>query len=351
MADNKLQSLKCFPELTKVMDEQGILKHYVVYATLKKEHSSIHDVKSKKGVGKIASILGCSISSVKRNVQKLVNLGFAWYENTSKGTDLRFVSHYSLLQKYVLNKKAYGRNLPYIGGYTVYLLRAQVIEQNLKQQESAINNKVSEFGKILSKLRQNNHEDALKFMLSQERKGTGFNVNVETTVTRGKVAKISSKKSKTTGRAYLNKFAQLGLIKEDTHRITKLMNYTDKSYKQHYDNSVYQNQKGELWMQLPNKVKFNSVDSIWDLVKEINAQLTKKGLSFKCYYDASIFEVLSLNGAYMDNRTSLSKKLRNNGFNLSNTVKKGLEIVSNSDYTATTYLQKAQLNASNNLYN
>lgn len=332
--------IKIFPELTKKLIENDLLTEYVFFGTIKKVHSSIFNYKSEEGVNKMSSIMGCSNSTTRRIIKKLLDLGWAT-EEFNNSNHLRFESNKKLFAQFKLEENQFGYNTRYVGKATKDIMILSVINQNLEQQEHRFADNLSNFGKDLTKIYKTDKAAAIDVLLN-ERKVNKFSANSDVTLSRMGISKIANRLSVSSGKNLMDRLSKMGLVESDVCRIAKILNEGNGQCLDVLDKSTYINCKGELWMQLPNKVKFASV---MDLNKLIGGLLSglKKNANVGFKYNASFEENMLELFANMDQRTSEYNYYSQREFSLNKSTK-GLEIINKNNPLYLIYLNKSLAN-------
>jgi Mn-dependent DtxR family transcriptional regulator len=340
MNNTKLR-IKVFPALYEVLLQKDLDTAYLFFGVWKKVHSTIFDYKSELAVAKMSAIMGCSTSTTRRMIKQLFALGWVT-EEFENANHLRFVSNKTLLAQFGLSEKQNAFNIPYVGKQTRDIMSLSVLILNLARQDFKITEKLNRnVGKFLTKIYAAN-KSACADAVQNERGMKQFFLNFDITITRAGIAKAINRLSISSGRNLLNRLSKMGLVESDVNRIAKLSDKANGHYKNTYDKSAYVNSKGELWMQLPNKVKFNDIRSIDSLLRELSSGLKKQAnVCFK--YNASYQENMLELFANVDQRKSVYLYYAEKDFNLSKT-KKGLEIIKKDNPLYDVYLNKSMLN-------
>lgn len=327
-------SLKIYPELNKHLAQDSLLTEYVFFATLKKAHSSHFKYKKSEGINNMSKIMGCNSSTTRRVIKKLFALEWIYEDRNKK--DIRFVSDKIILAQFGLKKQSKGFNIPYIGKDTKYLLQQTVFQSNLEHQQFKFKEKLADMGKSIVESYKRNPELTMD-TIKRERHTCNFKLNNDFTISRAKIAKLINKKSATTGMNAIKRLRKLGMVYKDVNRLIRLEGLDGKSYKGNFDNSVYTSQNGEVFMQLTNKVEFNTVQSIWDIVNQVQ-RITEK--EDNLFYNNSFIDNLILAIGYSNGEDELSNKLINNSFNLDYTIK-DLLFINNGSILYNIYYNKS----------
>jgi len=331
------KNLKIFPILNKHLIEDRLETTYVFFATLKKSHDSHFSFKTKYGISKMSSIMGCNNSTMRRQLKKMFELNWVYVDANKK--DIRFRSNKFILAQFGLSEKSKGFNIPYIGRETKYALHQTVINSNLEQQKFRFKEKLGTMGKSISKLYDVNPTQCME-VIEKERHSLNFSLNDDFTLSRRGIARLVNRKSVTTGKNTIKRLSKIGLVKTDVNRLIRVEELQGKNYKGNFDSSIYTSVNGEVFMQLPNKVELNAIQSLWDLVNKIN-QDTKS--SFSVSYKSSFVDNIIDAMAYAKEGSELLNELTNKGFNLDNTYK-NLECLKTSNYLYTIYYNKSIIN-------
>lgn len=331
--------IKIFPQLTKELVNNNLVKEYIFFGTLKKIHSSHFNYKKLKGISRLSSYMGCSHATTRRMINRLFDLG--WVTEDKNGKDLRFVSNKKLFAQFGLEENQFGYNTRYVGKATKDIMILSVINQNLEQQEHRFADNLSNFGKDLTKIYKTDKAAAIDVLLN-ERKVNKFSANSDVTLSRMGISKIANRLSVSSGKNLMDRLSKMGLVESDVCRIAKILNEGNGKCLDVLDKSTYINCKGELWMQLPNKVKFASV---MDLNKLIGGLLSglKKNANVGFKYNASFEENMLELFANMDQRTSEYNYYSQREFSLNKSTK-GLEIINKNNPLYLIYLNKSLAN-------
>lgn len=337
--NNTNLKIKAFPELTKELFYNDLVKEYLFFGVWKKVHSSHFDYKKLKGISKLSSYMGCSHSETRRMIKRLFELN--WVTEDKNGKDLRFVSNKKLFAQFGLKEKQYGQNIRYVGKDTVYVLLSTIANQNLDQQRHQLTENITTVGKDLTKVFKENKAAAL-FVLHNERNVKSFRCNSDVTVTRAGISKMSNKSSVSSGTNAIKKCRELGIVKKDNVRMVKISDSGDSNCLNALDSSAFINGRGELWMQLPNEVEFDSVSSFNDKVGGLISKVKKNAnVSFK--YNAPFTENMLELFANMDQRTGEYNYYSQRGFSLDKCTKDFI-IINKSNPLYDIYLNKSLAN-------
>jgi len=337
--NNTNLKIKAFPELTKQLFENNLVKEYLFFGVWKKVHSSMFNYKSELGVAKMTAIMGCSTSTTHRMIKKLFALG--WVTEDKNGKDLRFVSNKKLFAQFGLKENQYGNNIHYVGKNTWVAMFSTIANQNLEQQGYKFIQKIDYIGKDLTKIIKANKPAGLD-VLHNERNVKTFGKNSDITVSRAGVSKMINKSSATSGTNALKKCKEMALLVKDNVRMVKISDSGDRNCLNALDSSAFINGRGELWMQLPNEVEFASVSDYNNNVGVLVSKVKKNAnVGFK--YNASFNENMLELFANMDQRTSEYSYYSQRDFNL-NKCKKEFTIINKSNPLYDIYINKSLAN-------
>ena len=331
--------IKIFPQLTKELVNNNLVKEYIFFGTLKKIHSSHFNYKKLKGISRLSSYMGCSHATTRRMINRLFDLG--WVTEDKNGKDLRFVSNKKLFAQFGLEEKQFGYNARYVGKATSDIITLSIAVKNVGQQQYQLNEKFSTVGKILPKVYKANKAAAL-FVLHNERNVKNFSVNHDIVLTRAGISRMTNKSSVSSGKNQVKRWDEMGAIDKDKNRIVKLSDNGDRNCLNVLDSSCYINCKGELWMQLPNELVLASVSEINNNVGMLLSKV-KKGANVSFKYNASFKENMLELFANMDQRSKEYIFYSQRDFSLSRSIK-GLDILKKNNPLVDIYLSKSLAN-------
>lgn len=328
--------IKSFTNLNPIIFKLGLEKEYIFYATLKKRYDSHHGYKTSKGILKMANIMGCKPSTMRKYIKKLIDLGWAFEDRN--GLDLRLIGYKKLLEKYEIENN-HAELIPYIGKDTALLLIHGTIKLNLDRQGYRFGEKLGQKSKVLRKIYKSGNKQMAVSEFINGRLRTSFNANHDITLSRKSIAQLANRKSSYTGTNLIKRLDRVGLIKTDVHRITKLADKSGGEHREVFDSSVYQNTKGEVWMQVPNLLEVYDIDVLDGLLRRI-VQASKKGVNMDVVYNAPISENIYNWVANCKSNSVVFKELVKKE-NLSGMVNKGLSILNYNDPLRQLYVAKS----------
>jgi len=307
--NNKILTIKAYHKLTPILLSDKLLKEYIFYSVLKSKHHSASYFNTTKleGIQYVSKVFGCSNSTSRRYIKKLLELG--WATMDANGTDLRLTSIYKIAKNYGIDRhEMSARIVPYLGKQTKEVILSLFISKNLEQQQYNLSEKIGSVGKSYQKLFNSNANEAIK-VLNDERNSELSKMNCDVTVSRQLISNLTGYQSKTSASRLINVLGTVGMIKEDYKReITLMENVSSEAYRNHpYGTNVYRTKNGKLVMRIPNKVVLNNHSGIFDLINLINAS-SKKGNSISFDYNKSIKQNLDAHLLNLKRNTTIGRK-------------------------------------------